>query len=189
MFPSAIAKIDHKNKSLEILTKNTKNFNYRYPSGVNYDDVIDLSNKDFLEREKEINEAYDKQLQKYKVEGMTEVNAILKTGDEMEKLEYYPASTTITANILSEMELNRLYPANQLAPFFEIDEAEMKTGIFSDIEIAIKNPGTPAKKSYGKYTTHRDFDNSRKINEFIDSRGKIFYTKINNIYYKIVISD
>jgi hypothetical protein len=107
----------------------------------------------------------------------------------MQNLGYYPSRRTITAYDLSDLEFNQLQSQNKLFPFFQISEKEMRSGLFEDFERALEVPGNPVdEKKMGSYITYRGFNNSKELNKFIDSGGKVFYAEIYNKNYRMVLS-
>jgi hypothetical protein len=109
----------------------------------------------------------------------------------MQNLGYSPSRRTITAYNLSDLEFNQLQSQNKLFPFFQISEKEMRSGLFEDFERALEVPGNPVdKNTYGylSYRTNRGFNNSKELNGFIKSGGKVFYVEIYNKNYRMVLS-
>jgi hypothetical protein len=186
-YPSAIVKIDHNNKNVEILIKSNE-FNRRYPNGIDYDSIQKKSNKKRIERNIKVRTTHEGLVEKFKSQGLSNNEASLKANKEMRNLGYYPSGRTITAYDLSDLEFNQLQSQNKLSPLFKISEKEMRSGIFEDFERALVVPGNPVGKNTYSYITYRGFNNSKELNAFIDSGGKVFYVEIYNKNYRMVLS-
>lgn len=90
---------------------------------------------------------------------------MLRANDEMEKKGYYPKSPKLVAE--------KIESAQQGVTVFSITTDEFRFGLFQDIEKAIAEPGADIH-FYGNYITHRDFDTSKKLNEYLAAGNKSF---------------
>lgn len=185
-YPSALVIYDYIAPSISILLKN-KDFDKIYPNGITHQEIAKFSKRSEIERIQGLRKKYQELLEKYKAEGLSEVQAMLKVGEELENLGYYPRSTSVSAHILTKEEFDELNSKNSLSPLFAISIEELQSGIFPDIEQAIANPGSSVRKSHGAYTAHSDYSNSQKLNEFIDSGGTLFYIQYSDITYELEI--
>jgi hypothetical protein len=114
--------------------------------------------------------------------GMGEMQALLRTGKEMQRLGYYPKSTMIVARRLDRTAAGRV----DKAALFSIEKAEMESGIFPDIEKAIASPGEEIDKTYD-YHTHRDYTTSARLNKFIKAGNTRFYIEHLGETYELTI--
>jgi hypothetical protein len=77
-YPCAIVKIDHNNKNVEILIK-SKEFNPRYPNGIDYDSIQKKSNKKRIERSIKVRTTREGLEEKFKSQGLTYQEILLRT--------------------------------------------------------------------------------------------------------------
>lgn len=123
------------------------------------------SHREDIERNVLVSSTYSRILNKFKRQGLTEHEALLRTSDEMESLGLYPKGPKIVAKEVKQ-------PKEGL-PVFQISGQEFFVGMFRDIDKAIKQPGTEID-FWGNYVRHRDYDTSTKINKHLKQGGTAF---------------
>jgi hypothetical protein len=96
-----------------------------------------------------------------RAQGLSEGAALLQAGKGMQRLGLYPKTPTITASRSA---------CDALQPVFHISDQEFRVGLFHDIEQAIAHPGEEADFN-GSYITHRDYNTSRLLNDFLADRA------------------
>ena len=96
-----------------------------------------------------------------RAQGLSEGAALLQAGKGMQRLGLYPKTPTITASRSA---------CDALQPVFHISDQEFRVGLFQDIEQAIAHPGEEADFN-GSYVTHRDYNTSRLLNDFLADRA------------------
>jgi len=127
---------------------------------------------------------HEELVQKYKSMGMTEIEALLRTGKDMQRLGYYPKSTTLVARLLSREESAQAnLDKNAL---FTIAKEEMESGTFHDIEQAIANPGEEVDRT-GDYPIHRDYSTSARLNAYLATGKTQFYVRYLGQTYELTI--
>lgn len=131
-------------------------------------DLKDYAHRDQLERSRTIRETYASTVAGLQAQGLPEGEAMLRANDEMEKKGYYPKTPRITAAKIETIQ--------EGVKVFEISNDEFRFGLFPDIEKAIAKPGVEVHFN-GRYITHRDFDTSRKLNEYLAAGNKSFIVK------------
>ncbi len=131
-------------------------------------ELKDYTHRAQLERSRAIREAYAETVAVFQAQGPPEGEAMLRASDEMEKKGYYPKTP--------KLEAKKIESIPQGVKVFSITNDEFRFGLFQDIEEAIAKPGKEARFS-GKYITHRDFDTSRKLNEYLEAGNKAFIVK------------
>jgi hypothetical protein len=118
-------------------------------------------------------------VEKFKAEGFSEGEAMLKAGDELEKMGLYPKSPRITARGVEK-------PAGDHVEF-PISTDEFRYGLFPDIEKAIHEPGTEVR-FWGNYISHRDYETSKRINEYLSTGNAQFYVITGGKTYLMTVT-
>ena len=134
-------------------------------------DLKDHLHRTQLERSRTIRETYAGTVAGLEAQGLPEGAAMLQANDEMEKRGYYPKTPKLEAK-----KIESIQPGIAI---FAITKDEFRFGLFPDIEEAITKPGTEVHFS-GKYITHRDFDTSRKLNDYLAAGNKTFIVRTGN---------
>ncbi len=180
--PAAILAYNHITRDQKVIVKN-KDYDRRYPHGVPLQKIVDNSRRSTIERAQAVNRNYEELMQKYRAMGMSEIEAGLRTGKDMQRLGYYPKSTTIVARRLAREEATKV---NRNA-LFSIAKDEMESGIFHDIEKAVANPGEEIDRDFPPYPTHRDYSNSARLNAFLETGKTQFYVRYLGATYELTI--
>lgn len=137
------------------------------------------SHRDEIEKRTYLRETREKLIRKFEAEGMGEGEALLRTGDELEKMGLYPKSPKITAS--------RKDKPDGKHEVFHISSDEFRFGLFPDIEKAIKNEGQEIG-FWGNYVRHNDFGTSEKLNTYLDAGHTSFFVETEGTYYLMTIS-
>ncbi len=141
-------------------------------------DLTDHLHRPQLERSRTVREAYAGAVAGFQAQGLAEGDAMLRANDEMEKKGYYPKTPKV--------EAKRIDSVPRGTATFAITSDEFRFGLFQDIEKAIANPGAEIPFT-GHYITHRDFDTSRKLNEFLAKGNKSFVVKTDKGLFLVSI--
>jgi len=141
-------------------------------------DLKDYLHRAQLERSRTIRETYAETVAGLRMQGLPEGEAMLRADDEMEKKGYYPKTP--------KLEARKIESIQQGVRVFSITKDEFRFGLFQDIEEAIAKPGIEVRFS-GNYITHRDFDTSRKLNEYLASGNKSFIVKTDKGMFLLTI--
>jgi hypothetical protein len=96
-----------------------------------------------------------------RAQGRSEGAAMLQANKGMQRLGLYPKTPTITATRSA---------CDAIQPVFYISDEEFRVGLFQDIQQAIEHPGEEADFT-GNYVTHRDYNTSRLLNDFLANRA------------------
>ena len=180
-FPVAIVAFNHITRNVKVLVK-SNDYDRAYPTGVAVTELEKNSRRALIEHHQKVNRTYEALMQQYKAQGMSDIEAELQTGKEMERLGYYPKSTKIVARRLSSAEAAKI----DKAALFTIVKPEMASGIFPDIEKAIASPGEEIDQD-GEYHIHRDYSNSARLNAFLSSGKTQFYVRYLDQTYELTI--
>jgi hypothetical protein len=181
--PIAIVAYNHVTNAIKVLVKNA-DYDREYPDGVPLEQIIKLSHRSAIEHTQAMLRTHEELLEKYKAMGMGENQALLQTGKDMERLGYYPKTTTIVARRLNHEEAARAnIDKNAL---FTIAKDEMESGTFHDLEQAIAKPGEEIDKDYG-YPIHRDYTTSAQLNAYIATGKMQFYVRYLGQTYELTI--
>ena len=141
-------------------------------------DLKDYLHRAQLERSRTIRETYAGTVAGLRLQGLPEGEAMLRANDEMEKRGYYPKTP--------KLEARKIESIPQGVAVFSISKDEFRFGLFQDIEEAIAKPGNEVRFS-GKYITHRDFDTSRKLNEYLAAGNRSFVVKTGKGMFLLTI--
>jgi len=118
--------------------------------------------------------------ERFAAEGLPEYEASMRVIDEMRRLGFYPMPDTITARAVSGTP-----PAD--LPLFDIADGEMASGVFPDIADAILRPGEAVEKSNTTYLIHRDYANSARLNDFLDTGATRFLVRYQGRLWELTI--
>ena len=181
--PVAIIAYNQDTSDVKVLVKNNS-YDHLYPNGVPLQKIRERSLRAIMERDQAMRRAHAELLQKYKAQGMTDIQAYLRTGKDMQRLGYYPKTPTLVARRLSAKESSEI----DKDALFSIAKGEMESGIFQDIERAIAKPGEEVDKdTTGGYLTHRDYSTSAHLNAFLKTGATRFYVRYLGNTYELTI--
>jgi hypothetical protein len=178
-FPSAVVLLDHRSMTTRVIAQSPA-YADRYPRGVEVAELMETSRKKDLDRMMERQRIKRELASGYRAQGMTEIEALLKSNRDLEDLGHLPKSPRIVATRLAAA------PASTL-PLFEIAEGEMASGVFPDIEKAIATPGAEIDRSMGKYIIHRDYANSAKLNAHFAGGGRDYLVRFRGQTYRVEV--
>ena len=183
-FPVAIIAYNHLTDGVKVLVKN-KDYDRLYPDAVPVRQITEKTQRPAIARYQAMMRTHEELLQKYKAMGMSEIQAQLRTGKDMQRLGYYPKTSTIVARRLSREEAARTDLDKDA--LFSIAREEMESGIFPDIERAIASPGEEIEKDFTEYVTHRDYSTSARLNAFLKTGKTQFYVRHLGHTYELTI--
>jgi hypothetical protein len=178
MFPSALVLLDHRTSTVRPIAYSSA-YRREFPRGVPIAELLAVSRKPQHDREAAFKARYDERLAVHRGEGMRDGDAILRTYRDLEDLGYLPRTPKLVAREIAA--------ADESAPRFDIADAEMASGVFNDIEKAIGAPGTEVEKSSSSYITHRDYNNSRRLNTYLEGGGRAFIVHYRGKLYRMEI--
>lgn len=181
-FPSAVVVLDHKAMTARVVAK-SEAYAQGYPNGPQVAELLTVSRKKDIERIADIKRVRENLVTQYRAQGLSDGEALLKSGRDLENLGYLPKSPRIVAQMAPKHEAQ----ADASLPLFDVAEAELASGIFPDIERALQNPGAEIDKSMGKYVIHRDYSNSEKLNAFLSGGGHEFLVRYRSQIYRVEI--
>jgi hypothetical protein len=181
-YPCAVVLLDHRVMTTRVLVKSAACAG-RYPDGPPITALLEVSRKKDIERVAEVARVRDKLVASYRSEGASEIEALLRSTRALEDSGYLPKSPRIVAHRLGEHDIAALSDL----PLFAIAEAEMASGIFSDIEKALSAPGGEIDKSMGAYVVHNDYASSRKLNAHLASGARQFLVRFRGETYRVEI--
>jgi hypothetical protein len=182
-FPVAIITYNHVTNGVKVLVKN-KEYARLYPDGVPLQQLQEHSLRQKIERQQTMLRTHEELLQKYKAMGMSEIPALLRTGKDMQRLGYYPKSTTMVARRLGREEAAKTNIDKDA--LFSIAKDEMRSGTFFDIEKAIASPGEEIDKD-SDYPIHRDYSTSARLNAYLKTGKTRFYVRYLGNTYELTI--
>jgi hypothetical protein len=123
-------------------------------------DVLE-SRRAAIERAALVQKTYADLVAQGRAQGLSEGAAMLQANKGMQRLGLYPKTPTVTATAAM---------CDALQPIFHISDEEFRVGLFQDLERAIEHPGEESD-FHGEYVTHRDFNTSHLLNDFLSDRG------------------
>lgn len=180
-YPSAIVAFDASTDEVRVLVE-TPAYEEQHPDGVSVAWLHERARRADMERVDHLRTTHAELLDRFRREGLTEIEAGLAAIKEMQRLGLYPKPTTLTARALD--------PGDVLLdtwPHFVIPDGEMRSGVFPDIEKALAAPGTEVDKSMGSYIIHRDYENSAKLNAYLHGEGRTFYVTYDAVTYELTV--
>lgn len=146
-------------------------------------ELLEVSRKKDIERVAELNRVRAELVARYRAQGLSEIDAWLRSNRDLEDRGYLPKSPRIVARRLEQADA----AAMSALPLFDIADGEMASGIFPDIEKALAAPGVEIDKSIGKYIVHRDYRNSEKLNAYFAAGAREFLVRFRGELYRIEI--
>ncbi|MDX9768314.1 MAG: hypothetical protein RBT51_13305 [Ectothiorhodospiraceae bacterium] len=174
-FPAAIVEVTAEGTVTSLV--NTPAFADLYAQGIPPQLIAERSQRAGIERRRELARVRAESIAGFEAEGMTRIEAELAAIDHMEDLGHYPKSPRLFASIVER--------APDDLPTFTIDPMEFRVGLLSDILKAIESPGTEVHKHIGRYVRHRDYDNSERINAWLEQGHDQFVVAHENRLYLI----
>jgi hypothetical protein len=176
-FPCGVVLLDHGTMATRPLTWSA-DCRRRYPAGPPRDKMVELSQKPQLDRVADLSRTRDAQVAKYRAQGLSEGDAQIKAIRDLEDMGKIPRGKRLVAERTDA-------PPGEL-PLFEIEDGEMASGIFRDIERAIASPGAEIDKG-GRYLIHRDYTTSARLNAWLDGGGREFVVRYRGGTYRLEI--
>ena len=180
-YPSAIVAFDASTDEVRILVE-TPSYQRHHPGGVSVAWLHERARRTEIERIGDLRATRAELLERFRAEGLSDVEAGLAAIEEMRRLGLYPKPTTLTARPLAGGEA----PLDTW-PILVVPDGEMRSGVFPDIEKALAAPGTEVEKSMGAYIIHRDYENSAKLNTYLDGGGRTFYVTYDEVTYEVTV--
>lgn len=180
-YPCALVLLDHRTMTMRVIAR-SRAYAKRYPEGPPLTALMDVSRKKDIDRIAALERKRSELVARFRAEGATEIEALLKAGRALEDLGYLPKSPRLVAQRLSPAEAGTAG-----LPLFEIAEAEMASGIFPDIEKALAAPGSEIDKSMGKYIVHNDYATGRALNAHLASGAREFLVRFRGVTYRMEI--
>jgi hypothetical protein len=181
-YPALIA-YDHAAQRYEILLE-PPGFARRHPEGIELARIEERARRDRILRLREMRLAEAEIKAGFLAQGLGEGDAILATNREMRRLGYYPKRPTLTARRLAAADLATARPPLRVT----IATAEMASGIFTDIESAIAQPGEPVEKVFTDYVVHHDYQTSARLNAHLASGQRVFWVDYGEETYELTIT-
>lgn len=180
-YPSGIIAFDESTDEVRVLVE-TPAYRRSHPDGVSVAWLRERARRADIERLDHLRTTRAELLDRFRREGLSEMEAALAANKEMQRLGLYPKPPALVA---------REVPAGEEVrdewPHFVIPEGEMRSGVFPDIEKALAAPGTEIDKSLGSYIIHRDYENSAKLNAYLDADGRTFYVTYDHTTYQVTV--
>jgi hypothetical protein len=177
--------LNYRNRAVLLYEKETGRLDVLY-AGDRFDlsslgsiPVAEYSHRKEIERAWRLRETERHLVERFRAKGFPEGEAMLKAGDEIEKMGLYPKTPKILARTVRAPGADH--------PLFRISRKEFLYGLFPDIEKALKAEGSEVR-FWGNYITHRDFDTSRKLNAYLAGGNSMFYVETGGKTFLLTIS-
>ncbi|MGQ0752562.1 MAG: hypothetical protein ACT4PS_18700 [Betaproteobacteria bacterium] len=181
-FPCAVVLLDHARMTARTLAGSSI-CHGRHPDGPPVQALLEVSRKNDIERVARLERARKEWIAKYMQEGASEGAAMLKSIRALEDTGYLPKSPRLVAHRLTRSEAD----ATTALPLFDIDDAEMASGVFPDIEKALAAPGEEIERSMGRYIAHDHYDNSRRLNAHLAGGAREFLVRYRGTTWRLEI--
>ena len=176
-FPSAIISFDA-DGNYEIIIATSK-FRRLYPDGPPLIKLKERSNRDNIERIRKLTNTRSELVEKFISQGMSEGEALLRAGDELEQLGLLPKSPKLVAARVGETPTN--------APLFDIPDEYLTAGMFQDIDAAVRHPGTEVDTGTGTYLQYYDDDLGPRLKAYREAGNDTFFVRAQNQLYKLTV--
>lgn len=163
-FPAALVLLDHSDRSIHVLLRGPA-YARRYPDGPALETLMTVSRKADYDHVQQMNRIQEERVATYRAQGLGEGKALLRTGRDLRDLGFYPKPQRWVATLLDAAQL----ATYARLPRLDIDEMEIKVGLFPDLERAMAAPGTEVDKGFSRYIRHRDYANSDRLNALLDA--------------------
>jgi hypothetical protein len=137
-----------------------------YAGGFTRDALGDQLRRPVIEHAALLNKTYADLVAEGRAQGLSDGDAMLRANKGMQRLGLYPKTPTITAQGSA---------CDAMPPVFRISNEEFRVGLFQDLDKAIDHPGEEID-FVGDYVTHRDYDTSKRLNEFLADHGHREFT-------------
>lgn len=184
--PAAVVAFNHVTRETRVLARSGE-FGGLYPDGPPVAVLEQQSRRADIERVQEITRVHDALVARFRGEGLSEGAALLAAAKEMQRLGYYPKSTTLTARLIAEGPPGATPSAGSAIPTFDISDMEFTVGLFPDIDEAMASPGTAVDKHSGDYIIHRDYTTSGRINQALGAGITTFRVRARGRLYELTI--
>jgi hypothetical protein len=150
-----------------------------HPDGYPVASLADRLRRPDIERVARLEATHRRLVDEARARGLSEGDAALDAIRGMQRLGLYPKPSTLVATRAAE--------ATPGVPVFAIADEEFRVGLLADIREALDHPGEEVEKD-GPYITHRDFDTSRRLNEFLaDRQDTEFFVETSDGLWRIVV--
>ena len=150
-----------------------------YPDGYPVTALADLLRRPDIERLAHVEATREQLVEEARARGLSEGDAALDAIRGMQRRGLYPKPSTLVATRATE--------ATPGVPVFTISDEEFRVGLLSDIREALDHPGEEVEKD-GRYITHRDFDTSRRLNEYLSRRRDTeFFVEADGALWQVVV--
>ena len=183
-FPTALVAYRQESETVRVLLANDE-YARLYPRGATSEHVRELALRPGIERARLVRRTEDELVARFRAETSNESEAMLQAGREMRRLGLYPKVPTLTARVLDAEAARALAGAD--IPLYDIAEAEMRSGLFPDIEQAIAAPGSAVERTVGAYIMHQNYANSALLNRYLGAGGERFLVRHAGRTYELVI--
>ncbi len=183
-FPAALVAYHQESGAIRVLLANAE-YAGLYPSGVTPEHLREMARRPQIERSRLMRRTEGELMARFQAETSNENDVALRTVQEMRRLGFYPKAPTMTARLLDELAAHAL--AGTDLPLYDITEAEMRSGLFPDIEQAIAEPGMAVERTVGTYVMHQDYANSALLNRHLGAGGQHFLVRHAGRTYEIII--
>ena len=173
--PCAIAVLRKKEAVARALVQ-TSACRDKYAGGLTAAVLAPMSRRADIERAELIRKTHADLAARGRRDGLSEIEALLRAGDEMSRLGLFPKTTKLIA---------QASPCSNDG-VIDITEEQFQVGLFPDIEKAIAAPGTEVDKD-GSYIIHRDYTTSQQLDARIDAGDRILTIRTRGTCWRLTI--
>jgi len=176
-FPCAIVAADA-GGGVRVLIRNER-YDALYPDGVPAAKIAEISQRERIERSRELRRVEDELVLKFRAQGMRENDAHLRAYDEMEERGYLPKSPRIVATLAQS--------APSGVTVFEIPSEYFTVGLFQDIAAAIASPGKEVDTGTGTYLKYYDDDLGPRLRKYREAGNDRFAIRTGDALYLLEV--
>jgi hypothetical protein len=179
-FPCAIVLLDHRARTTRVLVGSSA-YARQYREGPPVETLLALSRKKEVGRVAEVKRVVAEPVVRPRADGHVDGDPVLKAYRDEDPV-HLPKSSRMIAELLAP---GVTVPSS--LPLFEIEGAEMASGVFPDLERALASPGTDVPKFTGRYVARGTSTTSARLNEHVERGGREFLVRFGGTTYRVEI--
>lgn len=150
-----------------------------YPDGVSAALLAERALRPMIERSRVFERVQSELVARYRSEGLSEGEAMLRANDAMEELGYLPKRPRLVATAIDEL------PSD--VRVFEIPEQRFRVGLFQDIAQAIRALGVEVETDTGTYLKYEDDDSGPQLRNWREAGNDRFAVRVGTRLYLLEV--
>jgi hypothetical protein len=176
-FPAAVLAVEASGR-YRILVQNDE-FDALHPGGVPADRIAERSNRERIEHGREFRRVEADLVARYRREGLSEGEALLRAHADMEETGHLPKDPRLVAKVVTAPPVD--------VRVFDIPEEYFRVGLFQDIAAAIAEPGAEVRTGTGTYLKYYDDELGPRLKAWRDAGNDRFAVRSGARLYLLEI--